>query len=336
MVRTHLLDRHDILPHLALFYVTHRCNAHCAFCSRATQVFSDKCEPEADLERTHLILSEIHRVTPALYVTGGEPLILPDITKRLRTARELGFCPILLNTNATLLHLHWGVLDLLDTLVVSLHTLDIPTLARTYRVDNSMIETALASIARAAQEHRMHGKARVMANCVLTSENVFSAHRVLEFCVEHGITLAVVPAIIDQNPAIDHADADAVDAYERFIDRVVAQKEKDPGSIQGTLTYLEHIRDRRQVKCRPTGIMTVSPDGHVLHPCDKNFNSIGRISTTSSALSILKRELELDEPFRQCLDNCLKACYTQTALALEYVIPAISEYLLSEQLGDVA
>lgn len=327
-VRANILGRQHILPYFALYYATHRCNAGCLFCSREKEVLGAAVKEKMDLARTRVVLAQVRRLVPTLYVSGGEPLTLPDIEERLKIARELEFYTLLMNTNAILLHRHWGVLEILDTLVVSLHTINPAKLAETYQVKLAAAEQAIENIKEAARRARIRGNAKVMANCVLTADNISGADDVLDFCLKHGIELAVVPAVVGQKPMIESANPEQRAAYVRFLNRVIEQKKKSRRTIQGTIGYLECIRDLRAFECRPDGMLPISPDGHLVYACDDDYRELlGRVDENTTVLSILKNASDFRAPFQACGHKCLKACYAQTAALLQEPLEVLCEYL---------
>ena len=328
LVRARVLGRQNVLPQFCLAYFTYVCNANCAFCSREKEV-KGKCQGErCDLFRLREILVQIRKITTNLYVTGGEPTILRDLVERLKIARELEFWPIIMNTNAILLNQHWEIMKLLDKLVVSLHTVDTIKLAQTYDVDQEVAERALANIVEAARRSKIPGHAKLMSNLVLTPTNVGDADAVLDFCLEHGIELAVVPAIVGQKPLIESAEPKTLEVYTQFLDRVIAQKRKNPRTVQGSLAYLWHIRNLKAVDCRPSAMLSISPSGNVLHPCDGHYRvTLGRLDEQTSAMSILSSKLDPNAPFRTCPHRCLKACYAQLAVLTMRPFQSVWDYL---------
>lgn len=327
IVRANVLGRHNVLPHFAVYYVTHHCNAHCEWCSRGEEVFASAKVRPNDLDRTRQLLTDLRKIVPTLYITGGEPLVLRDVEKRLETAQELGFFPIALNTNAILLDRRWAVLDLVDTLVVSLHSVDPKQLASTYQVPLLMAERALANIVRAAQEAAVRN-VRIVANCVLTEESLGGAHEVLDFCLMHGIAMTVVPVIINQMPVMESSGDDVRRAYERFMDRVIEQKARRPSSIQGSYGFLRKIRNFGRFKCRPSAFVVVTPDGKILDSCDMRWHAIGDMAESRSVITILREGLGHTKPFQPCPKNCLKACYVETATALESPLHAARQHFV--------
>lgn len=311
--RARILGRQNLLPQICLVYLTYLCNAHCGFCSRTKEV-NGHCQGACELARFRQILEKIAEVTTCLYLTGGEGTILRDLVERLDIARELRFWPIIFNTNAIWLDRHWTALSRLDKLVVSLHSTDPLELARIYRVKPEWGQRALNNIEEAARGSKIPGNCQVMANLVLTPDNIAGANRVLDFCLARGIELTVVPAICGQRPLIESGGAEAMRAYTRFLDRVIAQKKDDPWSIQGSLGYLQQIRQLKPVDCRPSAILSISPAGQILDACDRFYGTVlGNIDETTST-SALSNRFDRHARFRSCPHRCLKVCYTQTAL----------------------
>lgn len=85
------------------FEITERCNLNCKFCH---QEFGKRKDHDKDfsLEFFKNIIDSAKKEKQIKYIriTGGEPLLHPDVKDFLQYASEAGFCTIL-NTNATLL-----------------------------------------------------------------------------------------------------------------------------------------------------------------------------------------------------------------------------------------
>lgn len=85
------------------FEVTERCNLSCSFCH---QEFGKKKKHDEDFSIANFknIIDTAKKEKQIKYIriTGGEPLLHPDVKDFLQYATEVGFCTIL-NTNATLL-----------------------------------------------------------------------------------------------------------------------------------------------------------------------------------------------------------------------------------------
>jgi len=86
-------------PYCASFELTHNCNAHCRHCHRGAPVPGEKLASPARLLE---VCRELRPIVAIL--SGGEPLLRPDLDAIARTLKE-GCAPlrVFLNTNAALL-----------------------------------------------------------------------------------------------------------------------------------------------------------------------------------------------------------------------------------------
>ena len=120
-VNVRLLERTRVVePLSAIFYVTHRCNLSCHYC---TQKYPDILSQEVSTEKTIEILRIARQHLQSLYITGGEPLCRMDLEQVLEAAAGLGFNTIL-HTNGVLLDRREKVLDLIASLVISLDSMN--------------------------------------------------------------------------------------------------------------------------------------------------------------------------------------------------------------------
>src|ERR1700682_2071439 len=119
--RRNILRTKVVAPYAFTFYVTHKCNLACSYCTqKEPDVFSDEL-PTAETIR---ILAKIRKETDSIVITGGEPTLRPDIEDLVEAARqEIKFRSLLLITNGTLLDRKPRILQHVTGLVVSLDAL---------------------------------------------------------------------------------------------------------------------------------------------------------------------------------------------------------------------
>lgn len=79
------------------------CNLRCPFCHNASLVIPHGEAPHMDEEAFFSFLSKRRGILDGVCVTGGEPLLYPDLPDFLARIRELGFL-VKLDTNGTLPH----------------------------------------------------------------------------------------------------------------------------------------------------------------------------------------------------------------------------------------
>jgi len=91
-------------PFLVALNLTKRCNLNCAHCYLDAGTRESGDANELDTESIKRILTEISEVNPAsmVVITGGEPLLRPDIYKICAHAASLGLM-VVLGTNGTML-----------------------------------------------------------------------------------------------------------------------------------------------------------------------------------------------------------------------------------------
>src|SRR5436309_11963564 len=97
--RRHILRTKVVAPYAVTFYVTHRCNLACSYCSqKEPDVFSEEL-PTAETIR---LMRRIRKETDSLVITGGEPTLRSDIEELAEAARfECKYRSVLLATNCT-------------------------------------------------------------------------------------------------------------------------------------------------------------------------------------------------------------------------------------------
>src|SRR5260370_9332859 len=82
--RRHVLRTKVVAPYAVTFYVTHKCNLACGYCTqKEPDVFSD----ELPTGETIRLLKRIRKETDSVVITGGEPPLPTAIEEMVETAR---------------------------------------------------------------------------------------------------------------------------------------------------------------------------------------------------------------------------------------------------------
>src|SRR6202163_1356584 len=106
--RRRVLRTKVVAPYAVTFYVTHKCNLACSYC---TQKEPDVFSEELSTAETKRLLHRIRRETDSTVITGGEPTLRPDIEELVEYGRlRCKFRSLLLITNGTLLDRKSGIL----------------------------------------------------------------------------------------------------------------------------------------------------------------------------------------------------------------------------------
>src|SRR3982074_1057886 len=74
--RRKVLGTKVVAPYAVTFYVTHKCNLACSYC---TQKEPDVFSEELPTATTIGLLRRIRKETDSIVITGGEPTLRPDV-----------------------------------------------------------------------------------------------------------------------------------------------------------------------------------------------------------------------------------------------------------------
>src|SRR5512134_1935381 len=75
-------------PRLAVYYVTMQCNLNCTYCEDFGARRNHAVTPAPALEDAKKILAVIRTGIDRLWLTGGEPLMVPHLPELLAYARD--------------------------------------------------------------------------------------------------------------------------------------------------------------------------------------------------------------------------------------------------------
>jgi MoaA/NifB/PqqE/SkfB family radical SAM enzyme len=251
-----------LLPRLAVYYVTMQCNLNCTYCEdfgarRNRQVIS--APPLEDAKR---ILAVIRTGMDRLWLTGGEPLLHPQMLELLAYVRnDLKFRQISLITNGTLLSQNLSLLPFLDRLIVSLDAID-PQALSAVSVPHEYVDTVIENVRVAAFLQKAHGF-RLIVNAVITPETLPAMDRLLSFCTENEIQISFSPQSV--NNLVRYELVVSPD-YQAFIHRIIALK-KEGAPVFGSFAYYRILLDQTPYECFPTLVPRVLPDGWLAYPC---------------------------------------------------------------------
>ncbi len=325
--------RHLLRPLVAVFHLTGRCNLNCVYC----EDYGARRANDELLELAVLSLAEAGRVltllrqaTAHLILTGGEPLLYPDIDALVAQAkREHRFRSVTLLTNGLLLSKHLNLLPHLDRLVISLDALDVSRWGQTIGVGSQAAQIIIETITNVAMLQNQEGF-HLAVNCVVTPETLSDGAAVLEFCVEHEIGFAFSPQSFNNWP---HYDLLVSGRYRAFVDQVVAYK-KQGRKILGSLAYLNLMRDFQPYYCYPTLVPRVLSNGDLIYPCRPIERShtlhggrpcnLSRVNSWREAILMAKEEF--GPPPTSCV-SCFQQCYVEPSLMQAYPLSLLRDML---------
>jgi MoaA/NifB/PqqE/SkfB family radical SAM enzyme len=313
-----LIRRERMLhPLMVTYYATTRCNLNCVYCEDFGAWRNPQAEPELSLADALRVLRIVRQASDRLVLTGGEPLLYPDIVAlATRARRELGFRHITLLTNGLLLPHFEALLPALDRLVVSLDATDPEFWSDIIRAPIAVAQAILDNVRHYATQQRRWGY-RLVVNCVLTPETLPGAAQVLDWCVAHDVLVSFSPQAVQNWPRYDLLVSPA---YRDLLTRLMALK-RQGGPILGSMTYLSTLRDMVPYPCYPTLAPRVMPNGDLVYPCrpfQREQSSHGGrpcnllcVDSWAQALGIAAAEY--GAPPRLCT-TCFQQCYAEPSL----------------------
>jgi MoaA/NifB/PqqE/SkfB family radical SAM enzyme len=335
-------DRH-LHPRVAIYYVTGQCNLNCAYCEDFGSRRNEQNQFPLPLDQALQILRVIRSGVDALMLTGGEPLMHPEIDQIvLRAKRELKFRELTLISNGFLLPQHEAALPAVDRLIVSLDSLDPQLWSQTIGVPPASAETILSNIAHYAKLQRKFGY-RMIVNAVITPETINGTgngqngtrntlDELITFCNHHNLLISFSPQSYNNWPRYELTVSPA---YQEFIQKLL-QLKRENAPILGSDLYLRTLAAFEPYDCYPTLVPRIYPNGELSYPCrplEKADNGQGgravnllQVENWAEAWK-LAREI-YGQPPRTC-HSCFQQCYAEPSLMAANPLPWLLESLRS-------
>jgi MoaA/NifB/PqqE/SkfB family radical SAM enzyme len=291
-------------PLLSVYYLTYKCELRCAHCSDGNGKPYYRL-PAAVLPGWKImdLLRIVRRHSDFLVLTGGEPLQHPEIAEVLNRLGALKFRGVILTTNGAALNRFMGeVANSVHYLVVSLQTLDPGRGDAGYGGTSGVHEQVMSNIERAS---RYPGRQyEIIISSVVTPGNIPDLYEVYRFCEQRGFRFAACPQLVGvkAHPALVGSPD-----YRQFFDFLIAEKRRG-GSIQGTVDYLQYMRDLRKFACRPFTMLVVSPTGDVFYPCLELGQFAGNLLEQPDLHQLRRAGLKRLGPQPDCDTRCHSAC----------------------------
>ncbi len=291
-------------PLLSVYYLTYACDFRCSHCSDGHgepyyRLSSDTLPGARVLE----LLRIIRRHSDFLVVTGGEPLQHPDFAQVLAGLEDLKFRGVVLTTNGFWIdRFLGGVIDSIGYLAFSLQTLDSRKGDAGYGGRSGVHERVLANLDRAARHQGR--RYEIIISSVVMPENIDDLYEIYRFAQRRGFRLAVCPQLVGvkAHPALA-GNRD----YREFFDFLIAEKKRG-GLIQGTVDYLEYMRDLRKFVCRPFTMLVVSPVGDVFYPCLELGHPAGNLFQQPDLHRLRQQGFKRFGPQPDCDTRCHSGC----------------------------
>ncbi|HEX3121196.1 MAG TPA: radical SAM protein [Candidatus Acidoferrum sp.] len=278
--RRHVLHTKVVAPYAVTFYVTHKCNLDCSYCTqKEPEVFSSELPTAGTLK----VLAKIRRETDSIVITGGEPTLRADIETIVEAARfKNKFRSVLLITNGTLLDRKPKILDGVTGLVVSLDALQAdPT--------NALSKpAALPKVMENLQfaKEQFGNPRKITISTVIEEWNIAEVERLLDWCGEQGFVFAAQSAQMEKMPNLALLRNPK---YQALVDTIIARRRENKQPINGTPRTIETLLRFRNFECYPTMFPRVYPNGDVFYPCEPLRKVAGNLLHDGSLKKIFAR-----------------------------------------------
>jgi MoaA/NifB/PqqE/SkfB family radical SAM enzyme len=277
--RRNVLGTNVVAPYAVTFYVTHKCNLDCSYC---TQKEPDVFSAEVSTGETIRLLRKIRKETDSIVITGGEPTLRADIEELVEAARfHCKFRSVILITNGTLLDRKPGILRGVTGLVVSLDAL---------AADPSNALSKPAALPKVLQNLAMAkdvlGAARITISTVIEEWNIAEVEKLLDWCGAEGFVFAAQSAQMEKMPNLKLAQNPK---YQALVDKIIERRRAGTQPINGTPRTIETLLRFREFQCYPTMFPRVYPNGDVFYPCEPLRKVAGNLLKDRSLKKIFAR-----------------------------------------------
>jgi MoaA/NifB/PqqE/SkfB family radical SAM enzyme len=293
--RRKVLRTKVVAPYAVTFYVTHKCNLACSYC---TQKEPDVFSEELGTADTLRLLRKIRRESDSIVITGGEPTLRADIEELVERARfEHKFRSLLLITNGTLLDRKQRILNGVTGLVVSLDALAAdPT--------NPLSKpAALPKVLENLQltKEKLGNPRRITISTVIEEWNIGQVERLLDWCGEQGFVFAAQSAQMEKMPNLALLRNPG---YQALVDKIIERRRSNAQAINGTPKTIDTLLRFRSFECFPTTFPRVYPNGDVFYPCEPLRKIAGNLLRDGSLDKIFARGKKIYGDIPPCEGIC--------------------------------
>lgn len=306
-------------PLLFSYYVTHRCLLNCRYCSDGEGIpFKANETAELDIDAAKRLITILARSTDTLDLTGGEPMMRPDLEELIDHARSHRMRTVI-NTKGINLENRPGLMRA-DVLVLSVDSMRPEKIAALHGSDTQTAAQILSAVQYASFMHK-RTNTQLVLSAVATPENLDDAAEVLEFAARNHLGFHLSPQL--QGVCV-HPDLIENEAYARLIDRVIEAK-RAGGGVLGIAQYLQGIRDFQPFRCHPLLMPVIRPNGKLVYPCLELPLEQVDVLEAGGYEKALRIARERRGPLPECLNGCNIFCHMALSLLQRHPIAALRE-----------
>ena len=307
-------------PLLFSYYVTHRCPLACRYCSDGQdRPFKEDAVDELPTGEAKKLIGLLRRDCDTLDITGGEPMLRPDLEDLLAQARKIGFRTVL-NTKGVGLPERPDLMRLSDVLVLSVDSLDANRLAAIVGGSAATADGILAAL-RWAMENRLRHKTQLVLSVVAMPDNLDDVSDVLRLATRHKVGFQLSPQIVGTEI---HPGLRGNERFRALLDEVIAAK-AGGARVLGVGRYLRGVRDGRPYTCHPLLMPTIRPDGTVNLPCLERPQERVDLTGAGRYADVLTRDRVAQARASDCRGKCHIFCHMALSLLQRHPLAAMGE-----------
>ncbi len=314
------LRREPGYPLLFSYYVTHRCQLKCSFCSDGEgRRFQEDPIPELPTQDAIRLLALLRRETDTLDITGGEPMLRADLEEILTEARRMGF-RVALNTKGIGIENRPDLIRLVDILVIGIDALEPTALADVIGSSDELARRTLSALDYSLAQSRTIGN-KLVLSIVLMPDRIEHARQVIRFAMDEGLPYQISPQIVGKTV---HPDLRDNAEYKKLVTEAIGHKNAG-GRVLGVNQYLEGIRHFKSFHCHPLLMPTIRPDGRLYYPCLESKQAAVSILEENSYRRALEKARSTLGRIPSCQDHCHLFCHMATSLLQTHPWAALGE-----------
>ncbi|MCP4113324.1 MAG: hypothetical protein GY749_48635 [Desulfobacteraceae bacterium] len=236
---------------------------------------------------------------------------------------KLKFKNVILTTNGYDLESYLtSVAPAVHSLVFSIDTLDHEKADQWYGMGQGAFQNILYNAEQAANLEKR--KYEIIISSVITPDNINDLYNVYEYSKDRGFIFAACPQLVGVRA---HHSLTGNPDYHKFLDFLISEKKKG-NKINGTVLYLEYMRDLKKFSCHPFTMLLVSPVGQVFYPCLEIGNLTGNLFDNDSLHNLRQKGCKQFGPQPECGNQCHSACALGFSLILNYPLSILHETFL--------
>lgn len=304
-------------PLVVVYTLTTQCNLNCVYCEDFGARRNAAQPAPLPLDDSRRVLRVIRQATDSLLITGGEPLLYPDLEALLRYARyDLKFRSVTLLTNAVLLGERMDILKPLTRLMISVDAVAPDAVDATIGAAPGTAGKILDNVVAAAARQKADGF-RLALNCVATPQTLAGIEALLDFCGAHGAFFSLSPQSLNNWPRYELLVSEE---YRALIARLMERK-RAGAPILGSMAYLGMLQEFDPYSCYPLLVPRVMSDGGLAYPCRpveregtlQGGRAVNLLEVSRWTEAVQRAVALYGDPPCTC-GSCYQQCYIESSL----------------------